>query len=69
MGALAFLLMATIKGLPLIPPKCWKEPLMPRQVNLGFHGLARSPDLARFLKPFGVHDGTGAGYGSAHGVR
>jgi len=39
------------------------------QVNLGFDGLTRSPDLARFLKPFGIHDGTGAGYGSAHGVR
>lgn len=29
-GALGFLLMATMKGLPLMPPMCWKEPLMPQ---------------------------------------
>ncbi len=28
-GALGFLLTATMKGDPLMPPKCWKEPLIP----------------------------------------
>ncbi len=30
MGAPGFLLMATMKGLPLMPPMCWKDPLMPQ---------------------------------------
>ena len=30
MGALGFLLMATMKGLPLMPARCWNDPLMPQ---------------------------------------
>ena len=29
-GALGFLLMATMNGLPLSPARCWNEPLMPQ---------------------------------------
>ena len=29
-GALGFLLMATMNGLPLMPARCWNEPLMPQ---------------------------------------
>ena len=29
MGAFGFLLMATMKGLPLMPARCWNDPLMP----------------------------------------
>ena len=29
-GALGFLFMATTNGAPLIPPRCWNDPLIPR---------------------------------------
>ena len=29
MGAFGFLLMATMNGLPLMPARCWNDPLMP----------------------------------------
>ena len=47
MGALGFLLMATMNGLPLSPARCWNDPLMPqRHVDLRLHRLAGRADLA-----------------------
>ena len=38
------------------------------QINLGFNCLARSPDLTRFFKPFGIHNRPGTGNNAAHGL-
>src|ERR1035438_5816630 len=36
-GALGFLLMATINGLPLSPARCWNDPLMPHAMRSEEH--------------------------------
>jgi hypothetical protein len=69
MGALTFLLMATINGAPLMPPMCWKGAAdTAGQVDLGLDRLAGGTHLAGFLQPLGIHDGTRAGDHGAHGI-
>src|ERR1035438_1595927 len=53
MGALGFLLMATMKGFPLSPARCWNDPLMPQAMyTLGFTVCPDEPTCRDFASHF-----------------
>ena len=68
-GALGFLLMATMNGLPLMPARCWKDAAdAASQIDLGLDGFPGRAHLPGFLQPLGVHHGPRAAHCRAHCV-